>query len=145
MAMSVILYGAEAWTVTQQDIWKLKSFQMRYLQDVLGIALWSRVRNTEFLESTGMVSVEQQLKQGHLQFFDQVWRMPTNHPQRQLVSPVAEENEQEAHLYVGVASLPGPKGHPQLYRGNYGQACMSGDLRPDRTPTGSTPHRWHHS
>ena len=32
MVMSVLLYGAETWTVTQQDIRRLKTFQMRCLR-----------------------------------------------------------------------------------------------------------------
>ena len=48
--MSMLLYGAETWTVTQHDIRKLNSFQMRCLRDILGITLWDRVRNVDILE-----------------------------------------------------------------------------------------------
>ena len=85
LVLSVLLYGAETWTVTQHDICKLKSFQMRCLRDILGITLWNRVRNTDIPERTGMVSVEDQLKQRRLQWFGHVWRMPTSRPQRQLL------------------------------------------------------------
>ena len=40
MVMSVLLYGAETWPVTQHDIRKLKTFQMRCLQDIVGVTLW---------------------------------------------------------------------------------------------------------
>ena len=36
MFMSVLLYGAEIWSVTQQDIRRLKMFQMRCLRDIMG-------------------------------------------------------------------------------------------------------------
>ena len=85
LVLSVLLYGAETWMVTQHDIRKLNSFQMRCLRDILGITLWNRVRNGDILERTGMVSMEDQLKQRRLQWFGHVWRMPTTRPQRQLL------------------------------------------------------------
>ena len=87
LVLSVLLYGAETWTVTQHDIRKLKSFQMNCLHDILlvGITLWNRVWNIDILERTGMVSVEDQLKQRRLQWFGHVWRMLTSRPQRQLL------------------------------------------------------------
>ena len=33
--------GAETWTVTQQDIRRLKTFQMRCLRDIVGVTLWN--------------------------------------------------------------------------------------------------------
>ena len=85
LVMPVLLYGAETWTVTQHDIRRLKSFQMRCLRNILGITLWNRVRNSDILERTGVLPVEEQLRQRRLQWFGHVWRMPTNRPQRQLM------------------------------------------------------------
>ena len=70
--MPVLLYGAETWTETQQYIHKLKSFQMRCLRDILGITLWNRVRNTDILDRTGVLPVEEKLRQRHLQWFGNV-------------------------------------------------------------------------
>ena len=67
LVMPVLLYGAETWTVTQHDIRKLKSFQMRCLWDILGITLWNRVRNTDILARTGVLPVGEQLRQRRLQ------------------------------------------------------------------------------
>ena len=85
LVLSVLLFGAETWTVTQHDICKLNSFQVRCLRDILGITLWKQVRNTDILERTKMVPVEEQLRQRHLQWFGHVWRIPTSRPQRQLL------------------------------------------------------------
>ena len=49
MVMSVLLYGAETWPVTQHDIRKLKTFQMRCLQDIVGVTLWDMRRNADIL------------------------------------------------------------------------------------------------
>lgn len=36
---SVLLYGAETWPVTQHDNRRLKTFQIRCLQDIVGLTL----------------------------------------------------------------------------------------------------------
>ena len=63
LVMSVLLYRAETWVVTQQDTLKLKSFQMRYLGDILGVSCWNMLRNTVVLERTGELPVEDLLRQ----------------------------------------------------------------------------------
>ena len=63
----------------------MKSFQIRCLRDILGITLWNRARNTDILERTGVLPVEEQLRQRRLQWFGHVWRKPTDRPQRHLM------------------------------------------------------------
>ena len=83
--MPVLLYGAETWNVSNQDLRKLKAFQMRCLHDILGVTLWDRMRNTTILEKIGESPVEDQLQQRRLQWYGHVWRMPAHHPQMPLV------------------------------------------------------------
>ena len=78
LVMSVLLCGADTWPVPQQDIRKLKTFQMRCLRDVLGITCWNMPWNTEILERTGELPVEDQLRQRRLQCLGHIWRMPDN-------------------------------------------------------------------
>ena len=85
LMMPVFLYGAGTWIITRQDIHQLKSFQMRCLQDILGITLWNRV---DILEETVLLQMQKQLRQRCLQWFGHAWRMPTNHPR-----PMATDNE----------------------------------------------------
>ena len=59
MVMSVLLYGAETWPVTQHDIRRLKTFQMRCLRDILGLTLWDMHRNVDILKETGELPVEE--------------------------------------------------------------------------------------
>ena len=68
--------------MSQQDLNKLRTFQIRYLRDILGLTLWDKVRNTTILERTGELPVEEQLWQRKLQWFGHVWRMPAHCPQR---------------------------------------------------------------
>ena len=52
MVMPVLLYGAETWAVTQQELRKLHAFQMKRLRENIGVTLWDRKRNVDILEET---------------------------------------------------------------------------------------------
>ena len=67
MVRSVLLYGAETWSVTQQDIRRLKTFQMRYLLEVMGVTFCDMRRNFDILEETEVLSIKEQLRLKRLQ------------------------------------------------------------------------------
>ena len=85
LVMSTILYGAETWPVTQQEIRKLRTLHMRCLRDILEFTLWDRRRNADILKETGELPIEEQLRKKRLQWFGRVRRMPKEHPQKQLL------------------------------------------------------------
>ena len=85
MVMSTLLYGAETWPVTQKDIRKLTTFQMRCLRDILNLTLWDRRRNADVLEECGETAVRDQLRIKRLQWFGHLMRMPTHRPQQQIL------------------------------------------------------------
>ena len=68
MVTLVLLYGAETWTVTQQDTRRLKTFQMRCLRDIVGVTLWDMRRNVDILEETGELAIKEQLRLKRLQW-----------------------------------------------------------------------------
>ena len=82
---SVPLYGSETWTVTQQDIRRLKTFQMRCLRDIVGVTLWDMRRNVDILEETGELPIKEQQRLKRLQWFGHLQRMPDHRPQKQLL------------------------------------------------------------
>ena len=67
MVMSVLHYGVEIWLVTQQDIRRLKTFQIRCLQDIVSVILWDMQRNVGILEETGELPIKEQLRLKRLQ------------------------------------------------------------------------------
>ena len=69
MVMSVLLYGAETWAVTQRDLRRLHAFQMQYLRDIVRVTLWNKKKNEDILAETGEVPVEDQVKLRRLQWF----------------------------------------------------------------------------
>ena len=80
MVMSVLLYEAETWTVTQQDIRRLKTFQMRCLRDIVGVTLWDMRHNVDILEETGELPMKEKLRLKRLQWFGHLQRMPDHQP-----------------------------------------------------------------
>ena len=85
MVMSVLLYGAETWAVTQQDLRRLHAFQMKCLRDIVGVTLWHKRRNVDILAETGEMPVKDLLKVRRLQWFGHLQRMPDHRPQRQVL------------------------------------------------------------
>ena len=67
MVRLVHLLGAETWLVTHQEIRRLKTFQMRCLQDIVGVTLWDMRHNVDILEETGGLSIKEQLRLKRLQ------------------------------------------------------------------------------
>ena len=93
MVMSTLLYGAETWAVTQKEIRKLTTFQMRCLRDILGLTLWDRCRNADVLEECGEATMRDQLRLKRLQWFGHLMRMPTHQPQRHILKCRPKEKE----------------------------------------------------
>ena len=83
--MPVLLYGAETWTVTQEEIRKLKTFQMRCILDILGFTLWDRRRNEDLLKEADEQPIEMKMKEMRLRWFSHFQRMPDHWPQKQLL------------------------------------------------------------
>ena len=71
--------------MTQHDIRRLMTFQMRCLRDIIGVTLWDKRRNVDILEETGELPVEEQLRLKRLQWFGHLQRMPDHRPQKQLL------------------------------------------------------------
>ena len=85
MVISILLYGAETWVVTQQDLRRLHAFQMKCLRDIVGVTLWHKRRNVDNLAETGKMPVKDLLKVRQLQWFGHLQRMPDHWPQRQVL------------------------------------------------------------
>ena len=83
--MPVLLYGAETWAVTQDEVRKMKTFHMRCIRDILGFTLWDRRRNKELLKEANEQPIEEQMKEMRLRWFGHLQRMPDHWPQKQLL------------------------------------------------------------
>ena len=93
MVMPVLLYGAETWAVTQQELRKLHAFQMKCLREIVGVMLWDRRRNVDILEETGKLPVEEQLHHKQFEWFGHLQRMTENRTQKQEMPTTWKEVE----------------------------------------------------
>ena len=71
--------------MTQKDIRRLTTFQIRCLRDILGLTLWGRRRNVDVLEECGETTVRDQLRLKQLQWLGHVLRMPIHRLQHQII------------------------------------------------------------
>ncbi|KAK2187293.1 hypothetical protein NP493_171g04013 [Ridgeia piscesae] len=58
IVLSILLHGAEAWTVYRRYAKKLHAFMMRHLRSIMWIICMDKVTNKDILELTGPPSME---------------------------------------------------------------------------------------
>ena len=73
--LSTLLYGSEAWTMYTRQERKLKTFHMRCLRKIQGIAWQDRIPDKDVLARAGMPSMFALLSQRRLRWLGHVRRM----------------------------------------------------------------------
>ncbi len=61
----MLFYRTKTWSVTQQDMSRLKTFRMRW--DIVDVTLWDLRCNVDILEETGELPIKEQLRLKRLQ------------------------------------------------------------------------------
>jgi hypothetical protein len=80
LILSVLLYGAESWTLLQADLNRLEVFQMRCLRRILGVSLLDRIRNeTIRARCCGQSTITNEIQKRRLRWFGHVCRQSPNH------------------------------------------------------------------
>ena len=80
LVMSVLLYGAETWTVLAADIGTLGAFHMKCQRQMLNIHWWYHITNAEVLQKTGLPTISEILRNRRLSLFGHVVRFDTEVP-----------------------------------------------------------------
>ena len=73
--MSVLLYGAETWTLLAADVVTLKAFHMKCHWQMLNIHWWDHITNAEVLQKTGLSTISEILRNRRLSLFGHVARL----------------------------------------------------------------------
>ena len=68
IALSTLLYGAEAWTVYRRQVKKLHVFIMRHLRSLMRITWMDKVTDKDILERKGLPSMEDLLIRNNLRW-----------------------------------------------------------------------------
>ena len=88
--LSTLLYGTEAWTVYRRQVKKLHVFMMRHLRSIIRITWMDKVTNTDILERTGLLSMENLLIRKNLFWTGHLMRMsPDRLPKQFLYSQLS--------------------------------------------------------
>ena len=85
MVLSSLLYGSETWTLYHHQTRMLESFHMRCLRRILGVTWKNRIPNTEILQKTASVSINNILNRSHLRWLGHVIRMNDSRLPKQLL------------------------------------------------------------
>jgi len=64
--MSVLLYGAETWTLLVADMNTLEAIHMKCQRQVLDVRWWAHVSNAEVLQRSGLSTIGGILRNRHL-------------------------------------------------------------------------------
>ena len=73
--LSVLLYGAECWRMTETDLNKLETFQNKCLRQIHGIYYPNMISNVELHERSGVVSMEKTITKRRLKLVGHIMRM----------------------------------------------------------------------
>ena len=77
LILSILLYGAETWTLKKEDENRLLVFEMACLRKILGITRMDKVRNTTIRKQLNIQqTVINQICQKRLRYFGHIERMP---------------------------------------------------------------------
>ena len=77
---SVLLYGAETWTLLAADMKTLEAFHMRRQRQILDIRCWAHVSNAEVLQRSGLSAIGDILRHRRLFLFSHVARLDPGVP-----------------------------------------------------------------
>ena len=75
IVLSILLYGAKAWTVYIRQVKKLHAFMMRHLRSIMRITWMDKVTNKEIHERTGLPSMEDLLVRKNFRWTGHLMRM----------------------------------------------------------------------
>lgn len=75
---SVLLYGAECWRTTKEDMNKLSSFQNNCLRQICKIFWPNKISNSNLHKMTGVKDIVDEIKQRRWRWFGHIMRKPAN-------------------------------------------------------------------
>ena len=77
LVLSILLYGAETWTLKKEDENRLLVFEMMCLRKIMGVTRRDRIRNTKIRKTLGSeLTVLDRVSRKRLLYFGHVQRMP---------------------------------------------------------------------
>ena len=117
--LSILMYGCETWTITQQLAQQINSFATTSYRLMLGIKRTNRVSNNQIYEITGQAPLVQLIKQRQLRFIGHCLRKPPT----ELVNQYALYTPKANHGHRG-------RGRPKMTYLNYIAGLINNEVLP---------------
>jgi len=137
LVMSVLLYGAETWTLLATDMKTLESFHMRCQWLIQDIRWWAHVSNAEVLQRSGLSAIGDILRHRSLSLFSHVTRLDPRVPSHDALTLMVD-------IYEGrkpMASWRRAPGRPRnVWLNKVQKDDNCGDLRSPGAWSGATVH-----
>jgi hypothetical protein len=90
VVLSVLLYGCEAWALTEALLTRLRSFHRRCVREIAGVNMWKvrefRLTSEEVLKKVGLKPIEVYVYRRQLRWVGHVSRMPWHRLPRKFMS-----------------------------------------------------------
>ena len=95
LVLSILLYGAETWTLKKDDENRLLVFEMMCLRKILGVSRMDKLRNTFIRQSLGTeYTIIDQIVQKRMKFFGHIQRMSHDrYPKTALESRITKDHQ----------------------------------------------------
>jgi len=110
LVVSVLLYGAETWTLTKSDKQKLESFQMTFLRLILGIRWLYFAPNVSVMNQTQEQSIHNRIQDRRISVLGYVCRLQESVPAQEALRLVV--NFRAGYRPDDRPAWKGPRGRP---------------------------------
>ena len=57
MAVPVLMYGSENWSLNRSDKRKIEASEMRFLRPMAGYTLWDKIRSSDIRKQLGIFNI----------------------------------------------------------------------------------------
>jgi hypothetical protein len=85
MAVPVLMYGSEAWTIKKKDISRIQSAEMKFLRSVKGCTRMDHIRNEEIRTDLEMYAIQDKITEYRIRWSSHLQRMDNSRLPKQAV------------------------------------------------------------
>jgi hypothetical protein len=85
MALPVLLYGSEAWTIKRKNMRKIQATEMRYLRSVKGYTNLGLIKNEDIRKELDIDSTQYKIENYRKKWIEHLDRMPDERIQKQIL------------------------------------------------------------
>ena len=78
MAVPVLMYGSENWSLNRSDKRKIEVAEMRFLRPMAGYTLWDKKRSSDIREQLGIFNMNDKLTQYKINWREHTKRIDDN-------------------------------------------------------------------